>query len=73
MGRSSPACLQFNFSLEEMAERLETTLVHKTSVRLSIEHLQSLQAWVNQQRLTGRMFVDYSQGRPSFVTWEQTR
>lgn len=73
MGRPSPACLQFNFSLEEIAERLNTQLTQKTSIRLAVEHLPALQAWVNSQRLTGRMFLDYSQGSPRFVTWEQTR
>ncbi len=56
--------------LEAIAAAAGGRISMKTTMRVPIRYYADLAAMIGSQKLTGRLFVDFSQGTPAFVTWE---
>ena len=58
------------WDLEQLAAVPGARIFVKTNLRLPIKCYADLATMISTQKLTGRLFVDFSQGTAAFVTWE---
>ena len=56
--------------LERLASVNGARITMRATVRLPISCYAELAEMIGRLKLTGRLFVDFSQGTPSWVTWE---